>query len=131
MRKKVPLTTLVFFFTAYHAFACTNFLIGKKASKDGSTLISYAADSFSLYGELYHWPARTYKPGEMLDIYEWATGKSLGQIPQVSQTYNVIGNINEFQVAIGETTFGGRTELVDTTGIIDYGSLMYIALQRS
>jgi dipeptidase len=131
MRKKVPLTTLVFFFTAYHAFACTNFLIGKKASKDGSTLISYAADSFSLYGELYHWPARTYKPGEMLDIYEWDTGKYLGQIPQVSRTYNVIGNINEFQVAIGETTFGGRTELVDTTGIIDYGSLMYIALQRS
>jgi len=131
MRKKVPLTTLVFFFTAYHAFACTNFLIGKKASKDGSTLISYAADSFSLYGELYHWPARTYKPGEMLDIYEWDTGKYLGQIPQASRTYNVIGNINEFQVAIGETTFGGRTELVDTSGIIDYGSLMYIALQRS
>ncbi len=94
-------------------------------------MISYAADSFGLYGELYHWPASTHREGEMLKVYEWDTGKYLGEIHQVRQTYNVIGNINEYQVAIGETTFGGREELIDTTAIIDYGSLIYIALQRS
>ena len=94
-------------------------------------MISYAADSFGLYGELYHWPASTHREGEMLKVYEWDTGKYLGEIHQVRQTYNVIGNINEYQVAIGETTFGGREELVDTTAMIDYGSLIYIALQRS
>ena len=113
------------------AFPCTNLLVGKKASTDGSTIISYAADSYGLFGELYHWPAKKYNPGEMLKVYEWDTGKYLGEIPQVLQTYNVIGNMNEHQLAIGETTFGGRSELADSTGIMDYGSLIYITLQRA
>lgn len=122
---------IILLLTVNQVLPCTNFLIGKKASKDGSTMISYAADSFGLYGELYHWPASTYRAGEMLKVYEWDTGKYLGEIPQARQTYNVIGNMNEYQVAIGETTFGGREELSDSTGIMDYGSLIYIALQRS
>ncbi|MBU1009865.1 MAG: C69 family dipeptidase [Bacteroidetes bacterium] len=111
--------------------ACTNYLVTKGASVDGSTMITYAADSHVLYGELYHWPAAEYPAGSMLDIYEWDTGKYLGKIKQAAKTYNVVGNMNEFQVSIGETTYGGRPELVDTTGIIDYGSLIYITLQRS
>jgi dipeptidase len=113
------------------SFACTNFLVTKGASADGSTMITYAADAHVLYGELYHWPAADYPEGSMLKVYEWDTGKYLGEIEQVEHTYNVIGNMNEYQVAIGETTYTGRTELRDTTGIIDYGSLIYIALQRS
>ena len=113
------------------AQACTNFLVTRGASVDGSTMITYAADSHYLYGELYHWPAASYAPGTLLKVYEWDTGKYLGQIPQVEKTYSVVGNINEHQVAIGETTYGGRSKLVDTTGIIDYGSLIYIALQRA
>lgn len=113
------------------ADACTNFIVGKKASADGSVFISYSADSFGMSGFLAHFPAASYPAGTMLDVYDWDTGKFLGQIPQARETYNVIGNINEHQVAIAETTFGGREELVDTTGILDYGSLMYIALQRS
>jgi dipeptidase len=115
----------------YDALACTNILVTKGASVDGSTFISYAADSHDLYGELYHWQGRSYPAGTMLDIYEWDTGKYLGQIPQIAQTYTVIGNMNEHQLAIAETTFGGRAELTDTTGLIDYGSLIYIALQRA
>lgn len=111
--------------------ACTNILVTKGASVDGSTIISYAADSHDLYGELYYWPGKSYAPGTMLNVNEWDTGKFLGRIPQVSKTYTVIGNMNEHQLTIGETTFGGRDELVDTTGIIDYGSLIYITLQRA
>ncbi|MFZ4706566.1 MAG: dipeptidase [Bacteroidales bacterium] len=111
--------------------ACTNFLITKGASADGSCYISYSADSHVLYGELYHWASADYPVGSMLDVYEWDTGKYLGKIKQATHTYNVIGNMNENQVAIGETTFGGREELVDTTAIVDYGSLIYIALQRA
>lgn len=131
MRK---LMFLFLFLSAYswgELNSCTNYIITKGASVDGSVMISYAADSHTLYGELYYKPAMTYPEGTMLNIYEWDTGKPLGQIKQVRQTYSVIGNMNEYQVAIGETTFGGREELVDTTGIIDYGSLIYIALQRS
>jgi dipeptidase len=113
------------------SYSCTNFLVGKNATTDGSTLISYSADSYFLYGALYQYPAKTYPAGSMLDIHEWDTGKYLGKIKQVEKTYSVIGNINEFQVSIGETTFGGREELIDTTAIMDYGSLIYIALQRS
>ncbi|MFW6020080.1 MAG: dipeptidase [Bacteroidales bacterium] len=113
------------------ASACTNFLVTKGASTDGSTMISYAADSHVLYGELYFRPAADYSEGTMMDIYEWDTGKHLGEIPQAKHTYSVVGNINEHQVAIGETTYGGRSELRDTTGLIDYGSLMYITLQRA
>jgi len=129
--KKVLLTTILGIFTITFTFPCTNLLVGKKASTDGSTFISYAADSYGLYGELYHWPARQYRPGEMLRVHEWDTGKYLGEIPQTMQTYNVIGNMNEHQLAIGETTFGGRSELSDSTGIMDYGSLIYITLQRA
>jgi hypothetical protein len=111
--------------------ACTNFLISKGASKDGSTMITYSADSHVLYGELYYTPARSHLPGSMLDIYEWDTGKYLGQISQVAWTYRVVGNMNEYQVSIGETTWGGRRELRDPKAIMDYGSLMYIALQRA
>ncbi len=114
-----------------NTYSCTNFLVTKGASVDGSTMITYAADSHVLYGELYHWPAATYSAGTMLKVYEWDTGKFLGEIPQALETYNVVGNMNEHQVSIGETTYGGRSELVDTTGIVDYGSLIYIALQRS
>jgi len=110
---------------------CTNFIVTKSASNDGSTFLSYTADSYTFYGELYHFPAALYPEGAMLDIYEWDTGKWLGRIPQARRTYNVVGNMNEFQVSIGETTFGGRSELVNPKGLIDYGSLIYIALQRS
>lgn len=119
------------FFTAENVFSCTNFLVTRGATKDGSTMISYSADSHVLFGELYHFPAKDYPAGAMLDIYEWDTGEFLGKIPQVRHTYNVVGNMNEHQLAIGETTYGGRPELQDTTGIIDYGSLMYIVLQRA
>ncbi len=129
--KKVALLFLSCSFTPSYSWACTNLLIGKKASTDGSTMITYSADSYSLYGELYHWKAAAYPEGTMLDIYEWDTGKFLGKIPQVKQTYNVIGNMNEHQLCIGETTFTGREELQDPTGIMDYGSLIYIALQRA
>lgn len=113
------------------SWACTNILVTKGASVSGSTMISYAADSHTLYGELYHWPAATYAEGAMLSITEWDTGKPLGEIAQVSETYNVVGNMNEYQLSIGETTFGGRQELRDTTGIMDYGSLIYVTLQRA
>ena len=115
------------------ALACTNLIAGKKATTDGSVMITYAADSHNLYGELTHTPAADHPAGSMRKVVEWDTGKPLGEIPQVAHTYNVVGNINEHQVAIGETTFGGREELVDTTGqaVIDYGSLIQIALERS
>jgi dipeptidase len=113
------------------AQACTNYLVTKKASKDGSTMISYAADSHLLYGELYHWPAGEWPAGTMMDVVEWDTGKWLGQIEQVRETYNVIGNMNEWQLAIGETTYGGRSDLRSKTALIDYGSLIYITLQRA
>jgi dipeptidase len=129
--KKILGIILVFQLSISLAFPCTNFLIGKKASTDGSTMISYSADSYNLYGELYHWPAQKYNAGDILKVYEWDSGKYLGEIPQVMQTYNVMGNMNEYQVAIGETTFTGRSELSDSTGIMDYGSLIYITLQRA
>jgi dipeptidase len=127
----VILAMLLFNATQSAVNACTNFLVTKGASNDGSTMITYAADSHVLYGELYFWPASTYVKGSMLDIYEWDTGKFLGEIEQVRKTYSVVGNMNEHQLAIGETTFGGRKELVDTTGIMDYGSLIYVTLQRA
>ena len=123
---------VVFFFTHSSKInGCTNLIVTKGASKDGSVMITYSADSYNMYGELYHFKAAVYPKGATLEVYEWDTGKYLGTIPQAEVTYNVVGNINEHQVAIGETTFGGRSELRDRTGLIDYGSLMYIALQRS
>jgi dipeptidase len=111
---------------------CTNFLVTRGASADGSTMVTYAADSHTLYGELYFQPAQDHPAGAMRDIYEWDTGKFLGRIPQPARTFSVVGNINEFQLAIGETTFGGRSELGSQSGaIMDYGSLIYVALQRA
>ncbi len=115
----------------YESMACTNYIITKGASADGSVMISYAADSHTLYGELYYRPAMNYPLGAMFDVVEWDTGKPLGKIKQVRHTYNVVGNMNEYQLSIGETTFTGRAELQDTTSIIDYGSLMYLTLQRA
>jgi dipeptidase len=116
----------------FKAGACTNYLVTKGASADGSTFISYAADSHVLYGELYHWQAGIYPEGTMMDLYEWDTGKYLGKIKQATQTYNVIGNMNEFQVSIGETTYGGLPSLQSQAGaIMDYGGLIYLSLQRS
>jgi len=111
-------------------FACTNFIVTKGASKDGSVMVSYSADSHTLYGELYHWAAATYPAGTMMDVIEWDSGKKLGQILQATQTYNVVGNMNEFQVCIGETTYGGLKELEEPNGIMDYGNLIYLTLQR-
>lgn len=117
----------------YQALACTNLIAGKKATADGSVFMSYAADSHNLYGMLTHTPAADHPKGSMRKVVDWDSGKPLGEIPQVAHTYNVVGNINEHQVAIGESTWGGHKELEDTTGqsIIDYGSLMQIALERS
>jgi dipeptidase len=113
------------------ASACTNFLVTGGATEDGSTMVTYAADSHVLYGELYFTPAARHAEGEMLNVYEWDTGKYLGQTAQVSETFSVVGNMNEHQVTIGETTYGGRKELKNDEGIMDYGSLMYVALQRA
>ena len=111
--------------------ACTNFLVTKGASVDGSNFITYAADSHIRYGELYFTPAADWTPGSMRTIYDRGTNAIRGYVPQPAHTYQVVGYINENQVALGETTFGGRTELIDPKGLIDYGSLMFMALERS
>jgi dipeptidase len=131
MKKNTSILLILMAIASGSSFACTNFLVSRGASVDGSVMISYAADSHVLYGELYHRPAADWPKGSMVDINEWDTGKYLGKIPQVMHTFSVIGNINEYQVAIGETTYGGRPELQNPSAIMDYGSLMYIALQRS
>ena len=113
------------------ANACTNFIVGKKASADGSVICTYNADDYGLFINLCHYPAGTHPKGTMRKIFNWDTNKYQGVIPEAPQTYNVIGNINEFQVSIAETTYGGREEMEDSTGILDYGSLIYLALQRS
>ena len=110
--------------SAVETDACTNVLVTPGASADGSSLVSYAADSHALYGELYYRPAAVYPNGTMLDIYEWDTGKFLGSIPQVAVTYQTVGNMNEHQLIITETTYGGRPELSGANGIMDYGSLI-------
>ena len=110
--------------------ACTNVIVTKGASADGSNMVSYAADSHWLYGELYFRPAADWAPGSKIKIHDWDSGKYLGEIDQVPHTYQTVGNMNEHQLIIAETTFGGRAELRDTSGKIDYGSLIYIALQR-
>ena len=121
---------LMTLFSLSTAYACTNFLVGKLASVDGSTMISYAADSYGMFGYLNFTPAADYPEGAMREVKDWDTGRPQGSIPQVAHTYSVVGNMNEHQVTIGETTWGGREALWDTIGI-DYGSLIYIALERS
>ncbi len=129
MRKLTLITAMLA--VAGYAAACTNFIVGKKASADGSVMCTYSADDYGMYQTLCHYPAAKHAKGEMRKVYDWDTNEYHGEIPEAPETYNVVGNINEYQVTIGETTFGGRHEMVDTTGILDYGSLIYIALQRS
>lgn len=129
MKKTTILLLLALCLPAAAAWACTNFIVGKDASTDGSTIISYAADSYTLYGFLRFSPAADHPAGSMREVKDWDTGRPLCQIPQVPHTYTVVGNMNEHQLTIGETTWGGRHELEDTVGI-DYGSLIYIALER-
>lgn len=132
MNKLYPILLFLAAGASTTASACTNFLLTKSTTKDGSTMVTYSADSHVLYGELYHWPAGTWPAGTMLDVYDWDSGKFMGKIPQAAQTFNVVGNMNEHQLAIAETTFGGRSELHHQEGaIIDYGSLIYITLQRA
>ncbi len=111
--------------------ACTSLIAAKGATKDGSIMITYAADSHTLYGDMPSLAAADHKPGDMRKIYDWDTGRYLGEIPQPAHTYSRIGHINENGVAMAESTWGGRPELVDTAGIIDYGSLIYITLERA
>ena len=121
----------IFLLIGVKVFSCTNFIVGKKASADGSVFCTYNADDYGMFIGLAHYPAGKHTKGEMRDIIDWDTHKYHGKIPEAPETYNVIGNMNEFQVTIAETTYGGREEMVDPTGLIDYGSLIYIALQRS
>ncbi|MBK8572931.1 MAG: C69 family dipeptidase [Holophagaceae bacterium] len=129
LRPLALLVTLLAVGTALEA--CTNLLVTKGASKDGSTMITYSADSHTLYGELYFKQGGRHQPGAFRDIVEWDTGKPLGRIPEAPVTYTRVGNMNEHQLAIAETTFGGRKELQGPSGIVDYGSLIYIALERA
>lgn len=129
MKKFFILSALVL--AASYASACTNFIVGKDASVDGSVICTYTADDYGMFIGLQHFPAGTHKKGEMRDVVDWDTHVYHGQIPEAHVTYTVNGNINEYQVTIGETTCGGREEMIDPQGIIDYGSLIHIALQRS
>ena len=129
--KKLFLTVVTLLTAITSGVACTNLIVGKAASADGSVIVSYSADSYGMFGYLCHYPAMVHPEGAMREVYDWDSGKYLGSIREARQTYNVVGNINEHQLTIAETTFGGREELVNEEGIIDYGSLIYIALQRS
>lgn len=111
--------------------ACTSLIVTKGASTDGSVMITYAMDTHTMYGELYFHPAANHAPGTLRKIFDIDSGKYHGSIPEVAHTYGTIGNMNEFQVAISETTFTGREELQDTTGVMDYGSLIYTTLTRA
>lgn len=131
MLKRVIATAAVAAAAIGSALACTSLIASKGATADNSVMITYAADSHTLYGELYSQPAKDHPKGAMRKVYEWDTGRYLGEIPEVAHTYATIGNMNEHGLAISESTWGGREELVDTTGIVDYGSLIYITLQRA
>jgi len=130
MKRKMLLLVLFFMWTK-DGRSCTNLLVTKAASVDGATMITYSADSHTLYGELIFYPRGVHQEGTLVEVFDWDSGKFLGKIKQVNRTYQVVGNINEYQVAIGETTFGGRGELQDPKGGVDYGSLMFLALQRA
>ena len=131
MRKILPLLVAAALLSGNRADACTNVIVTPGASADGSSMISYAADSHTLYGELYFTPAGTFGPGSMLNIREWDTQRPLGSIAQAAVTYQTVGNMNEHQLIIAETTWGGPEELSDPAGIMDYGSLIYVTLQRA
>lgn len=129
--KKISLVILTAMTGTITTSACTSFLVGKKASSDGSTIITYNQDSYGMYGRLLYLPAGNHAVGSVRKIVDGDTNHYLGEIPEAPYTYAVMGYINEHQVGITETTFGGRHELVDPKGVIDYVSLMTIALQRS
>ncbi len=129
--KRLSLLSLLTLLCTSYSLACTNIIVGKGASLDGAVMCSYNADSYGAFMQMCHYPPATHKTGEMRKIVDWDTNKPLGEIPEAEETYNVLGNINEYQVGIGETTFGGREEMEDSTSVMDYGSLIYIALQRS
>ena len=129
--KKIFLTATLAILATMMAYPCTNFLASRGATVDGSTLITYSADAYFLFGYLHHSRGGTHAPGSMRRVYHWHNKEFRGEIAQVPRTYNVIGNMNEHQVTIAETTFGGRPELVNPEGLIDYGSLIYITLERA
>ena len=131
MRKRLIAFFVAVMAVAAQSVACTSVIVGKDASVDGSVMCTYSCDSYGTFHPMYHFPAAKHEKGEMLKIYDRDTRVYHGEIPEAPITYNVVGNMNEWQVTIGETTFGGRSELIDTTGIMDYGSLMNVALQRS
>ena len=131
MKLRTLLFSLVFILSANQAFSCTNLMVTKGASADGSCMVTYAADSHTRYGCLAFYPAALYPAGTFMNVREWGTNRYLGKIPQVTATYSVVGNMNEHQVIIGESTWGGLSEHRDPQGIVDYGSLMYICLQRA
>lgn len=127
--KKFGLILIALFYIS-RLSACTNLIVGKKASADGSVMVTYSDDSFGKYGYLCHFPASVHEKGAMKAVYDWETRKYLGEIPEAPQTFQVVGNINEFQLCICESTFGGREELCQANGIMDYGNLIYTSLQR-
>ena len=133
MRKLLTVSLMMTLGVFGRSEACTNFIVTKGASTDGSVMVSYAADSHQLYGALYKYnaPRRGYSRGSMIPVYEWDSGRYLGEIAQASQTFSTVGNMNDHQVIIAETTYGGRSELIDPDGGIDYGTLIYVALQRA
>lgn len=131
MKKLLTIALSAALLSSIPAGACTNVIITRGASKDGSSIVSYAADSHVLYGELYFHPAAKWKAGAMLPIVEWDTYRPTGSIPQVAQTFQTMGNMNQHQLIIAETTWGGREEQVNEDGIMDYGSLIYVTLQRA
>ena len=130
MNIRINLLAVAFVAGTAGALACTSLIAGKKATADGSVIITYAADSHTLYGELYNQPAADHAPGSMRTVTEWDTGRHLGEIPEVAHTYRTMGNMNEHGLTISESTWGGRPEL-QGSGLIDYGSLIYITLQRA
>ena len=133
MRKSILITSVIaaLLLCAYSSFACTNVIVTRGASTDGSNMVSYAADSHWLYGELYFQPAGKHRKGSVREIVEWDTYKKIGSIPEAEYTFQTVGNMNEKQLVIAETTWGGRLELMDPDGIMDYGSLIYVTLQRA
>ena len=131
MKKLLTIALCTALLSSIPAEACTNVIITRGASTDGSSIVSYAADSHVLYGELYFHPAAKWKAGAMLPITEWDTYRPTGQIPQVAQTFQTMGNMNQHQLIIAETTWGGREEQVNEDGVMDYGSLIYVTLQRA
>ena len=131
MKKLLTIALCAALISSISADACTNVIITRGASTDGSSIVSYAADSHVLYGELYFHPASKWKAGAMLPITEWDTYRPTGQIPQVAQTYQIMGNMNQHQLIIAETTWGRLDEQVNEDGVMDYGSLIYVTLQRA